>query len=405
LVAFRDPQAVNERREYLPEFPGIRAALRVDIQPAPKAAHLELPASLDKFPGRGAIGQRVAHEVATHLRRLATLADSFDVVAVHLPDTWSEAFKNAEDDFDLHDAIKGVGAELGLPTQLLNDDPWTYRCRASVAWRLTIALYTKAGCTPWKLAANPDNEDTVFIGLAYARRGDPTEGRFVTCCSQVFDADGGGMQFVAYDVGNGVDLRNPFLSREQMRSVMARSIALYQRRHGGILPRRVVVHKPGEFRDVEIAGTDDALGAVPELECVQVQSRTPWRAVRLLASSGQKSRSTPDSWPVRRGTTIALSGRSCLLWTGGNTPVVTDRGNYFQGGNSIPGPLVLTRFAGRGSLESMAADVLALTKMDWNNDALFDPLPVTIMYSKRLARTISHVPSLASHPYPYRLFM
>jgi hypothetical protein len=53
----------------------------------------------------------------------------------------------------------------------------------------------------------------------------------------------------------------------------------------------------------------------------------------------------------------------------------------------------------------MASDVLALTKMDWNNDALFGPLPVTIMYSKRLARTISHVSSLASHPYPYRLFM
>lgn len=31
--------------------------------------------------------------------------------------------------------------------------------------------------------------------------------------------------------------------------------------------------------------------------------------------------------------------------------------------------------------------------------------PVTIMHSKRLARTISHVPSLASHSYPYRLFM
>jgi hypothetical protein len=41
-----------------------------------------------------------------------------------------------------------VGADLGIPTQVLNDEPWTYPCRASVAWRLLIAFYTEAGGTP-----------------------------------------------------------------------------------------------------------------------------------------------------------------------------------------------------------------------------------------------------------------
>jgi hypothetical protein len=404
LAAFRTSQTARERPQYLPEFPGIHRTFRVDIGPAPAEAHLELPASLDAFDGHGPIGARVAAMVAAHLRRLATMSGTFDVIAIHLPDAWSDAFEDA-DDFDLHDAIKGVGADLGIPTQILNDDPWNYDCRASVAWRLSIALYTKAGGTPWKLAPTLGMEDTAYIGLAYARRGNPEEGRYVTCCSQVFDADGGGMQFVAYDVGDGVDLRNPFLSRDQMRAVMARSIALYQRRHGGALPRRVVVHKSSEFKADEVSGADDALQGVSEIECVQVQIRTPWRAVRLLPPNAPRDRNQPDGWPVHRGTMIPLSGRAVLLWTGGNAPVAAKHGNYFQGGNSIPGPLVLTRFAGQGSLESMASDTLALTKMDWNNDALFDPLPVTIMYSRRLARTISHVPSLASHPYPYRLFM
>jgi len=53
----------------------------------------------------------------------------------------------------------------------------------------------------------------------------------------------------------------------------------------------------------------------------------------------------------------------------------------------------------------MAFEALALTKMDWNNDALFDPLPVTIKYSQTLARVIAHAPSLGSAAYPYRLFM
>jgi hypothetical protein len=40
-----------------------------------------------------------------------------------------------------------------------------------------------------------------------------------------------------------------------------------------------------------------------------------------------------------------------------------------------------------------------------NNDALYDPVPVKIRYSQRLARTIANVPDLPGSTYPYRLFM
>lgn len=55
--------------------------------------------------------------------------------------------------------------------------------------------------------------------------------------------------------------------------------------------------------------------------------------------------------------------------------------------------------------ERVAQHVLALTKMDWNNDALYDPLPVTIKYSQALARVIGHASDLPDAIYPYRLFM
>lgn len=58
-----------------------------------------------------------------------------------------------------------------------------------------------------------------------------------------------------------------------------------------------------------------------------------------------------------------------------------------------------------GPIEVTAFEVLALTKMDWNNDALYDPVPVTIRYSQRLAKTIANVPSLPWNAYAYRLFM
>jgi hypothetical protein len=294
---------------------------------------------------------------------------------------------------------------IGAPTQLL----WEHRAltfpyKCSLAWRLSIALYAKAGGTPWRLHRDND-ADVAYIGISYAIRGG-TRDAFVTCCSQVFDADGGGMDFVAYDIGEGIDLENPHLTRDQMRAVMTRSVRLYQERHAGRLPQRTVVHKTTTFRDEEADAVVDAWAACREVECVRVQSSTPWRAVQLVAPRPGPGRSRADNWPVRRGTMQHLSGREALLYVNGTAPgLASGSGNFYQGGKSIPSPLLITRDAGSGPLERTAADVLALTKMDWNNDALYDPLPVTIKYSQILARVIGHASALPDAIYPYRLFM
>lgn len=102
---------------------------------------------------------------------------------------------------------------------------------------------------------------------------------------------------------------------------------------------------------------------------------------------------------------VIRSGNSALVWVAGNAPQVSSKGDYYQGKKSIPKPLQLIRHAGSGPLELMAHEALALTKMDWNNDALYDPVPVSIRYSQRLARTIANVPDLPGNVYPYRLFM
>jgi hypothetical protein len=89
----------------------------------------------------------------------------------------------------------------------------------------------------------------------------------------------------------------------------------------------------------------------------------------------------------------------------GDAPAVATRDHFYQGGKSIPRPLLLTRHAGKGPLELAGLVALALTKMDWNNDALYDPVPVTLQYSRRLARTIANVPELPNGEYPYRMFI
>ena len=71
----------------------------------------------------------------------------------------------------------------------------------------------------------------------------------------------------------------------------------------------------------------------------------------------------------------------------------------------VPEPLMLVRHAGHGGWDDAAAAVLGLTKVNWNNDALYDRLPVTLGFAGALAKTIVHMPQLGPRPYPVRYFM
>ncbi|KIP94533.1 nuclease PIN [Pseudomonas fluorescens] len=408
MASLRNSHRPTDRAEYVPGYPGFEELFHVGLVSAPATAHIKWPDSLSQLPGTGDLHGRLFHAMDAALSRLETVRNEFDVVLVHLPDEWAPATRSKH--FDAHDALKALGAKYNIPTQVLNDRVFNFSYKASLAWRLAIALYVKAAGTPWKLAPlHGIPQDTAYIGLAYALRGDQRDAHYITCCSQVFDTDGGGMQFVAFEARDPVkDIaearRNPFLSRDDMRAVLARSLALYQGRNGGTLPKRLVIHKTTAFKAEEIEGAFDALSGVEEIECIEIGAASCWRGVWLV-EDGRNSPSRPANYPVPRGTMVVRSNNSVLIWVAGNAPGVSSKGDYYQGKKSIPKPLLLTRHAGSGPLEIIAHEALALTKMDWNNDALYDPVPVSIRYSQKLARTIANVPDLPGHVYPYRLFM
>lgn len=405
----RECHKPSDRKEYVPEYQGFESIFRVPLVAASSAAHIKWPSDIMKLGDQGEPELRFMTGLKSAMERLSLIRDQFDVVVVHLPDAWSHVLRN--ENFDGHDALKALGAYLSIPTQVVNDRTFSFGYKASLAWRLGIALYVKAGGIPWKLAPMQSvPEDTAYIGLAYALRGKGDDSHYVTCCSQVFDMDGGGMQFVAFEARDPISdideaRKNPFLSRDDMRAVLARSLHLYQTRNAGVLPRRLVIHKTTKFTEGELEGALDALGGVQEIECLEIGNSAAWRGVWLVGSENKTAPSKPSGYPVPRGVLQIRTGDSALLWAAGNAPQASTTGNYFQGKKSIPKPLYLKRYAGSCPLEVSALEAMALTKMDWNNDALYDPVPVTIRYSQKLARTIANVPELPGNTYPYRLFM
>lgn len=404
LRELRDEAQPRERREYLPPFPGFNAAFRTHLYPA-EQKRVALPGGLDaQLAASSTPARLLADTVCGEIRRARDSGSSFDVVVIHLPERWSRYFTAAG--LDVHDHIKAFAAQLNEPvrTQVLNDQPMSYHCRASVRWRLASALYAKAGGVPYKLLTGGlMNPGTVYVGLAYGVRepGGPDQ-QFVVCCSQMFDSAGGGLEFVAHDFGNEVDARNPLLSAEQMRTVLSRALDVYADRHAGKRPLSIVVHKQTDFTSDEVNGCIQAWGTADNLSCVTIATPA-WRGVEVDTVTG--SGAPKFSYATSRGNLVQLDEFSALLWVAGNSPAMTAAGrNYLPGGKGTPRPLQLTRWAGSGPVEEMAGPVLALSKMDFNSDSPYTSLPVTIRYAQVLARIVK-TEKLPARPYDFRLFM
>ena len=394
----------TERTAYLVEYEGfsktfgVRAVIAEQVNitvPEPKletaTSHIELAEVLVR-----AVGQA------------KSMRSEYDIIVIYLPDRWKECFRriSATENFDLHDLIKCHAASLSIPTQILREDSvFQYRDRCSVMWRLAIALYSKAGGIPWKLAEMPPN--VLYIGLGYAVTHDDS-GRpyFLTACSQVFDCDGTGLEFVAYETQDiTIEQRdNPFLKRDAISRVMSRSLDLYLHRHAGRLPYSVVVHKFLPFNKDEVNGCFDAFQNIEAIELIQLQRDGIWRGAHLDPPPiGRKERNKPG-YAVLRGTCMLLSSTESLLWTQGNVPQQGGT-DFFKEMKGTPQPLLVRRFAGNSSMSLCCRAILALTKMDWNNDALYDRTPMTIEFASKLARTIKRMPNLTARPYPIQFFM
>lgn len=409
---FEMRHAAKERRAYLIDFPGFSRVFGLRLGAAITECQIELAASLDaEIDSSKQLHLRLAEAVTGALNRLNGFRSEFDVVLIYLPNRWARGFRNKDDGFDLHDYVKAIGAARGVATQIVREDSaLEYFCRASVMWRLGIALYCKAGGVPWKLA--DQDPETAYIGLSYALRAsieDKSGPTFVTCCSQVFDSDGSGMQFLAYETDDAQldrEKENPFLTRSEMRRVMARSLSLYQRRHGGRSPKRIVIHKSTEFKNDEVTGCFDAFQACESVELYQIQQESIWRGVQINPPRNSVQRTgEPAMYPVGRGTFIPLGTREILLWTQGNAPQATGGKDFYKEGKSVPSPIIVKRFAGHGGWAEPSRSVLGLSKMNWNNDSLYDRLPVTLSYASILAQTIKRMPIIQARPYEFRFFM
>jgi hypothetical protein len=152
------------------------------------------------------------------------------------------------------------------------------------------------------------------------------------------------------------------------------AMKIYKREHRHP-PARIIIHKTTAFDGAEQAGMLDARDALDLDLCELVWISNPH--VRLHRDAYH---------PPLRGTFLNL-GNEGVLYTRGSVEWFETYAAMY-----VPRPISLRPALIERSMTDIAAEVLALSKMNWNSTRFDGRVPVSIRTARRVADIIRHMP-------------
>lgn len=289
---------------------------------------------------------------------------------------------------DFHDLLKAATLTLAAPLQLMRKDTWAgqpaktsgkttrpLQDEATRAWNLHTALYYKAGGTPWRMQRHSADLATCHIGISFYRAAGGQQ--LHTAVAQVFNERGDGVVVRGGTAQISKSDRQPHLATADARRLLLDALAEYRSAHGH-QPARIVIHKSSSFTSSEADGFHAAADErdIDHLEMLWIQRR----GAPHLFRTGQL--------PPLRGTSVQLDERSLLLYTRGSVP-------YFRTypGMYVPQPLLIRPESANTDLLGAGTDILALSKMNWNNAQFDERDPLTLRTAYRVGSILKHVPA------------
>lgn len=272
--------------------------------------------------------------------------------------------------------LKAKAMQYNVPIQILRDKIATpssgMQDPATIAWNFFTAIYYKASGTPWALIRKDTSDSTCYAGISFYKSRDNKTTQ--TSIAQVFNEIGKGVILRGEEIKIDKHDRTPHMSEEQAFNLLSTSLKEYFEAVK-IYPRRLVIHKTSNFNVDEIYGFKQA---AKQVNIYQIDLVTIMPSKLRLYRSGQ--------YPPLRGTHLTLSENRHLLYTRGSVP-------YFETytGMYIPSPIEIRLFEHDESPNVICDEILALTKMNWNNTQFDRKFPITIECARNVGEILKYL--------------
>lgn len=271
--------------------------------------------------------------------------------------------------------------ENGMPLRGLQDP-------ATLAWNLATTCFFKAGGKPWQLGAS--RPGVCYVGVVFKKDLSSPEPGNACCGAQMFLDSGDGVVFRGA-VGPWLTKTDHdfHLPKDKAKALMALVVDAYRKNHGGAAPRELFIHGKTRFSAEEWEGFKETVPAETNVVCIRIRED----ATMKLYRHGTRN--------VARGTAWAKSAQVAYLWTKGFVPRLQT-----YAGREVPNPLSIEVCRGEADIRQVMADILALTKLNYNACIYADGQPVTLRFADAVGEILTAAPRKNElPPLPFRYYI
>lgn len=331
------------------------------------------------FPKDLRTGRRISGRYGSYIAPSFTQSSLIDFMPGVKESMMQELIRISAENF--HHLLKAKSMSLSIPTQFILPytlDVYTTEGKkrlqdpATFAWNLCIALLYKSGGRPWRPAYVPSG--TCFVGISFYREKQVFGGGVGTSVAQVFTPEGEGL-VLRGERFEWTRSRSPHLTSDAAKRLLEKALELYERQTKQ-KASRVVLHKSSLFWNEELEGFKSALEGIPMHDFVSLQVGA--RQIRFFRTGYHA---------VMRGTMISLPDKSWLLYTKGYVPQMK-----VYPGPHIPNPLEILQHEGDSTPEKISNEIMALTKLNWNNADFGSLMPITLKFSTQVGKILREMP-------------
>jgi hypothetical protein len=305
---------------------------------------------------------------------LNKLERSTDQLSLFFQEEKNELKKAYEYEVNFHNQLKAKVLSSKIITQIIRESKLGSNVTAdsvdddnkfetAKAWNISNTLYYKLGGLPWKLG--DVREGVCYLGLVYKKTEGNSHNKNACCAAQMFLDSGDGMVFR----GNVGPWWNPktgefHLSENDAFEIVSQSLEAYFNKFD-VYPDEIFIHAKTFFDDIEWAGFKAAVSGKSKIIGIRIREENSFKLYREFR------------YCVPRGTMLQYDEKKAFLWTRGFVP-------RFKTQIGLETPNSINVAITRGE-----ADILSLTKLNYNACIYGDGVPVTLKFADSIGEILT----------------